>query len=63
MPRIVQNRGVARQRSEEEQKAVETILGALAHRFRRLQDEYEMKERRGESRKASPRASRSPSAR
>ena len=48
MPRIVQNRGVARQRSEEEQKAVETILGALAHRFRRLQDEYEMKERRGE---------------
>ena len=35
-------------RSEEEQKAVETILWALGHRLVRLRDEYAMKVHRGE---------------
>lgn len=35
-------------RSEEEQKAVETILWALGHRLVRLREEYEMKSLRGE---------------
>ena len=35
-------------RSEEEQKAVETILWALGHKLHRLRDEYTMAERRGE---------------
>lgn len=39
---------MAKTRSEEEQKAVETILTALGHRLHRLQDEYEMKAQRGE---------------
>lgn len=39
---------MARTRSEDEQKAVETILRALAHRLQRLRDEHEMAGRRGE---------------
>ncbi len=39
---------MGRDRSEGEQKAVETILRALAHRLHRLRDEAEMKELRGE---------------
>ena len=39
---------MAKQRSEDEQKAVETILTALGHRLVRLKDEYYMMERRGE---------------
>ncbi len=39
---------MARTRSDEEQKAVETILNALGHRLKRLQDEYAMKELRKE---------------
>lgn len=39
---------MSRSRSEDEQKAVETILRALAHRLQRLRDEFEMAERRGE---------------
>jgi hypothetical protein len=35
-------------RSEDEQKAVETILWALGHRLARLRDEYTMKVQRGE---------------
>jgi hypothetical protein len=35
-------------RSEDEQKAVETILWALGHRLVRLRDEYAMKVQRGE---------------
>jgi hypothetical protein len=35
-------------RSEDEQKAVETILRALGHRLVRLRDEYTMKVLRGE---------------
>ncbi len=39
---------MARSRSEEEQKAVETILTALGHRLARLRDEHAMKAMRGE---------------
>jgi hypothetical protein len=39
---------MAKQRSEEEQKAVETILWALGHKLHRLRDEYTMKSLRGE---------------
>ena len=39
---------MARTRSDDEQKAVETILNALGHRLRRLRDEYTMKEMRHE---------------
>lgn len=35
-------------RSEDEQKAVETILRALGHRLVRLRDEHAMKAMRGE---------------
>lgn len=33
---------MAKQRSDDEQKAVETILRALGHRLTRLRDEYTM---------------------
>lgn len=39
---------MARERTEGEQKAVETILRALAHKLHRLCEEAEMKARRGE---------------
>lgn len=39
---------MAKLRSEEEQKAVETILWALGHRLMRMKDEYTMKAQRGE---------------
>ncbi len=39
---------MARSRSEEEQKAVETILWALGHRLSRLRDEHAMKALRRE---------------
>lgn len=39
---------MSKQRSEDEQKAVETILWALGHRLARLRDEYTMKVQRGE---------------
>lgn len=39
---------MAKTRSEDEQKAVETILNALGHRLVRLRDEYAMKELRRE---------------
>ncbi len=39
---------MAKLRSEEEQKAVETILWALGHRLTRLKDEYTMMVQRGE---------------
>lgn len=39
---------MARERTEGEQKAVETILRALAHNLQRLQEEAEMQVRRGE---------------
>ena len=39
---------MARERSEAEQKAVETILRALAHNLQRLQEEAEMQALRGE---------------
>jgi hypothetical protein len=39
---------MARERTEGEQKAVETILRALAHRLQRLQEEAEMQALRGE---------------
>jgi hypothetical protein len=39
---------VAKIRSEEEQKAVETILTALGHRLVRMKDEYIMREQRGQ---------------
>ncbi|HEV8266606.1 MAG TPA: hypothetical protein VGR00_00160 [Thermoanaerobaculia bacterium] len=39
---------MARLRSDDEQKAVETILRALGHRLTRLRDEYAMKTLRGE---------------
>ncbi|KAA0255471.1 hypothetical protein FBQ97_14655 [Acidobacteria bacterium ACD] len=39
---------MAKLRSDDEQKAVETILWALGHRLKRLEEEYEMKSRRGE---------------
>ena len=39
---------MARTRSEDEQKAVETILRALGHRLTRLRDEYAMKALRHE---------------
>ena len=39
---------MAKGRSEDEQKAVETILRALGHRLTRLRDEYSMKTLRGE---------------
>jgi hypothetical protein len=39
---------MARLRSEEEQKAVETILRALGHRLTRLRDDYAMSALRGE---------------
>jgi hypothetical protein len=35
-------------RTEDEQKAVETILWALAHKLQRLRDEFAMKKLRGE---------------
>jgi hypothetical protein len=35
-------------RTEDEQKAVETILWALGHKLQRLRDEYLMSARRGE---------------
>lgn len=40
--------GMARERTEGEQKAVETILRALAHNLQRLCEEAEMQARRGE---------------
>jgi len=40
--------GMARERTEGEQKAVETILRALAHNLQRLQEEAEMQALRGE---------------
>jgi len=46
---LVQNAGMAKQRSEDEQKAVETILRALAHRLQRLRDEAAMQALRGET--------------
>jgi hypothetical protein len=39
---------LAKLRSEDEQKAVETILWALGHRLHRLKEEYEMKSLRRE---------------
>ncbi len=39
---------MAKGRSDEEQKAVETVLWALGHRLVRLADEHEMKAQRGE---------------
>lgn len=39
---------MAKLRSEDEQKAVETILWALGHRLTRLKDEYTMKAQRGD---------------
>mgnify|MGYP001769503237 FL=1 len=39
---------MARQRSDEEQKAVETILWALGHKLQRLREEAEMGALRGE---------------
>jgi hypothetical protein len=39
---------MAKLRSDEEQKAVETILWALGHRLHRLRDEFTMKSLRGE---------------
>ncbi len=39
---------MAKTRSEDEQKAVETILTALGHRLQRLKDEYTMMSLRGE---------------
>ncbi len=39
---------MAKTRSDEAQKAVETILAALGHRLNRLRDEYVMKEMRHE---------------
>jgi hypothetical protein len=41
-------RAMAKGRSEDEQKAVERILGALGHRLMRLRDEYAMKTLRRE---------------
>lgn len=41
-------RGMSKERSEKEQKAVETILWALGHRLIRLRDEYAMKALRHE---------------
>lgn len=41
-------RGMSKDRSESEQKAVETILKALGHRLARLRDEYAMKTLRRE---------------
>lgn len=41
-------RPMARSRSDDEQKAVETILRALGHRLVRLRDEHAMKSLRGE---------------
>jgi hypothetical protein len=35
-------------RSEDEQKAVETILWALGHKLQRLRDDYTMAAQRGE---------------
>lgn len=46
---LVQNARVAKQRSDEEQKAVETNLRALAHRLQRLRDEAAMQALRGET--------------
>jgi len=40
---------MAKLRSEDEQKAVETILWALGHRLSRLKDEYYMKSLRHEA--------------
>jgi hypothetical protein len=40
--------GMSKGRSEDEQKAVETILWALGHKLHRLRDEYAMKKLRGE---------------
>lgn len=39
---------MARERTEGEQKAVETILRALAHRLQRFREEAEMQALRGE---------------
>ena len=39
---------MSKSRSEDEQKAVETILRALGHRLVRLRDEHAMKVLRGE---------------
>ena len=39
---------MARNRSEDEQKAVETILWALAHKLLRLKEEFTMKSQRGD---------------
>jgi len=39
---------MSKERSENEQKAVETILWALGHRLARLRDEAAMKTLRGE---------------
>jgi hypothetical protein len=46
---LVQNGRMAKQRTDEEQKAVETILRALAHRLQRLRDEAAMQALRGET--------------
>lgn len=40
---------MAKGRSDDEQKAVETILWALGHRLLRLRDEHAMKAMRGEA--------------
>jgi hypothetical protein len=39
---------MSKERTGNEQKAVETILWALGHRLVRLRDEYAMKTQRGE---------------
>jgi hypothetical protein len=39
---------MARSRSDEEQKAVETVLWALGHKLTRLRDEFTMKSLRRE---------------
>lgn len=41
-------RGMSKERTEKEQKAVETVLWALGHRLVRLRDEYAMKALRHE---------------
>jgi hypothetical protein len=39
---------MSKSRTGDEQKAVETILWALAHKLQRLRDEFAMKKLRGE---------------
>lgn len=47
-PALRQNAGMAKSRSDEEQKAIEGVLRGLAFTLTRLRDEYVLKERRGE---------------